>query len=889
MIRRNKEVQSLLILWGATLISCIIIYFNFIFGNEFFVFKDVGSDTFQQYLMHYNSIINSMRDGTLSSWDFTNGFGTSIYALNFFHPLLFLLYLAGVVLGPMRLPHLMVFLIIGQIFLAVTVLFFFLKEFSFTRKSRIIAAYIYGFNAFLIVWGQHYQFGVYAILFPLLLLLLERALKRRRFSFWLTLAIAITVMASTYMSYMTLITVGIYLVLRLFTFNYPLKERMVLFFKNCSSILLGIGLVAIVFVPSALYLSSISSRLEFSASLLNRFLENLAPYNNPYYHTLFYRLFSSNLHGIYDNYTGYWNYYESPLLFLSGLFIILFLQYLFTIHRQMHPLRIKLVQYIALLVAAFLLLLKSGSMIYNAFAYAFSRHTFIFMPFACLIIALTLDQIFIKKLFSYLGLAIATALFAFLFVIHSGTIQASPAIICALGVAMVIVLVLIHHKRSRLPQLALTILLFVLVMTNSIYDSYNSTNNRDTLKKDDAKYFDRLYGENINSALEYLHSIDNSFYRIENTEEGVTRSMDSLAQNYFSVSTYNSTLNKNAIEFVETLWPNLVQLTPTYYSYDSAVYDAELASLLNIKYLLSYNPQLDVDGFVFLKQFGELFLFENTNTNSIGKFFTKVALASEIPEASNLLDIDRLVSEVLILDEEDYNHSTYEKVSLADYALTKSDYQLDSYSFSETEDFTIDIDRNKLVDYERVYLDFDITLEQSSVISVLLNDSSIHYADVKAGESTHLSLRLPASSTSFRISQTNTPISGKIENISFYHPTNPITRLEPNVLNFDAPGKNSTITGSINSSIDGLLMLAIPYENGWHAYINGEETKIMRSDYGFIALDITTGQHDITLKYKPDGLQLGTIISISSLVIFVFLWSLQRYRNKVDKTTEHFV
>ena len=880
MIKRNKDLQALIILWAITLFSCVIVYFNFIFGNEFFVFKDVGSDTFQQYLMHYNSIINAMRDGNLSSWDFTNGLGTSLYDLNFFHPLLFLIYLAGAALGPMRLPHLMVFLEIGQIFLAVTVLFFFLKEFSISRKARVIASYIYGFNAFLIVWGQHYQFGIFVILLPLLLLLLERALKKRRFSLTLSLAVAITVVCSVYMSYMTLLTVGLYLVLRILSFEMSLKERIAIFLKSCYSILLGLGMSAIVFVPASLYLLSTSARLTYSDSLLERFLNHLVPYSNAYYQTLFYRFFSSNLQGIYENYTGYQNYYEAPVMFLTGLFIILLLQYIFTIHKQTHSKQIKALQYATLLIAAFLLLIPSGSLIYNAFAASFSRHTFIFMPFACLLIAVTLDQIFTRKLFSYLGLGIALILFGTLFITTKGSAQASPLIILCLGIAMMVVVILIYNKKVRLPQLFLSVLLLVLVMTNGIYDSYNSTNNRDTLKKDDGTYFDRLYGSDITSAINYLHSIDNSFYRMENTDAGVTNSLDSLAQNYFGISTYNSTINNHIVDFIEILWPNLLQLTPAHYNYSMATHDAELASLLNIKYLISQNPNLDVDGFVFLEQFGHLYIFQNTNTNSIGKFFTKVVSAEQMSDADDLLDIDGLIGDTLVLDDADFANSSYEKVSLADYSLTKSDYHLENSTFTEVDTFDIDIDRSKLDEYERVYLDCDITLEQDTIIEVWLGDTSVRYLDVLAGESTNLRMRLPGNSEYIRIRKTNNNISGTVENISFYYPTVDVVHAENSITNFDKPLKDNTVTGTANLQTDGLLMLSIPHENGWHAYVDGMEVPILRGNYAFITLDMTAGEHDIRLEYRPVGLHFGTIVSICAATIFIAFWLFRMYQNK---------
>lgn len=110
----------------------------------------------------------------------------------------------------------MVFFAIGQIFLAATAVFFFVGQFRLTAKARVLGAYLYGFNGYLLVWGQHYQFGLFLILLPLLLMLAEKALKKRRFSFLLTLAVCVTVLSSVYMAYMTLLTLGLYFLFRIF-------------------------------------------------------------------------------------------------------------------------------------------------------------------------------------------------------------------------------------------------------------------------------------------------------------------------------------------------------------------------------------------------------------------------------------------------------------------------------------------------------------------------------------------------------------------------------------------------------------------------------------------------------------------------------------------------
>ena len=43
-------------------------------------------------------------------------------------------------------------------------------------------------------------------------------------------------------------------------------------------------------------------------------------------------------------------------------------------------------------------------------------------------------------------------------------------------------------------------------------------------------------------------------------------------------------------------------------------------------------------------------------------------------------------------------------------------------------------------------------------------------------------------------------------------------------IQFDSCRRDSLVTGTAEVSSDGVLMLAIPYENGWHAYVDGKET-----------------------------------------------------------------
>ena len=46
----------------------------------------------------------------------------------------------------------------------------------------------------------------------------------------------------------------------------------------------------------------------------------------------------------------------------------------------------------------------------------------------------------------------------------------------------------------------------------------------------------------------------------------------------------------------------------------------------------------------------------------------------------------------------------------------------------------------------------------------------------------------------------------------------------------DISVKNNRITGNIELSKDRILFLSVPYSAGWSAYVDGEETDILRAD-----------------------------------------------------------
>lgn len=84
--------------------------------------------------------------------------------------------------------------------------------------------------------------------------------------------------------------------------------------------------------------------------------------------------------------------------------------------------------------------------------------------------------------------------------------------------------------------------------------------------------------------------------------------------------------------------------------------------------------------------------------------------------------------------------------------------------------------------------------------------------------------------------------------------------------------KSTHLAGSIQQPAEfDYLITSIPYNNGWKAFIDGKELKKEKVFNAMLAFKVPNGKHNIDLKYYPPGLALGSSISfISSLGIIYY-------------------
>ena len=88
---------------------------------------------------------------------------------------------------------------------------------------------------------------------------------------------------------------------------------------------------------------------------------------------------------------------------------------------------------------------------------------------------------------------------------------------------------------------------------------------------------------------------------------------------------------------------------------------------------------------------------------------------------------------------------------------------------------------------------------------------------------------------------------------------------------------NSGFHAEITLKKDDLVFFSVPYDDGFTAYVNGEETDVIRVDEGLMAVLAPAGENTIDFVYQADGFSLASKVSLAGLAVFVvytgyFVW-----------------
>ena len=92
--------------------------------------------------------------------------------------------------------------------------------------------------------------------------------------------------------------------------------------------------------------------------------------------------------------------------------------------------------------------------------------------------------------------------------------------------------------------------------------------------------------------------------------------------------------------------------------------------------------------------------------------------------------------------------------------------------------------------------------------------------------------------------------------------------------------KNNYVDITVNCNEDSYLIFSDTYYPSWHAYIDGIETKIYKTNGIFKGIYLSKGDHFIRFRFLPDNFIIGAIVSGISFFIIIILLSIPRVKSK---------
>lgn len=248
----KEKLLDVLLLSAVMFGIAAVIYRRYLFGDMTYIFRDAGSDTFNQYWPVIEQFIRKLKDGTLSFWLFDMGLGTTtISILDYvFDPftMVLLLFPKG------YLAYGLVWIAVLKEMTAGLLFYFFAREASLSRFPSIIGALCWAFSGFLVLWGQHYFFATVIPGFTLVMLGVLVYWKRRTGKL-LILGLVLQAMGSVYFTFWVVVGLLIAVpLLYLLTEKRSWKGFFGYFFGFFFRGLIAAGISAFRWLPSAMFL-----------------------------------------------------------------------------------------------------------------------------------------------------------------------------------------------------------------------------------------------------------------------------------------------------------------------------------------------------------------------------------------------------------------------------------------------------------------------------------------------------------------------------------------------------------------------------------------------------------------------------------------------------------
>jgi uncharacterized membrane protein YfhO len=896
---RHKTAFYFLIYTLVFAVLLLLVFADFLLqGKTFIILGDGVSQYFPrvlQFARYIREMIGSLFSGsfTLPMYDFRNGLGAEVtYSLE---PLYFIYALFDE--EHMELAYNLVTVL--RFYLAgvtSSVLFLYFKKDYF---SAFMGSVVYVFCGFALYGGaMHTMFMIPMIMLPLLILSIEEILRHRRF-YLCSIFVAISLLSNYYFLYMNTIAMGIYFIVRFLCQEDRTQRTGKKFIGRglviSGSYLLGVGIGCMtLFTTFGKYLGSgrkgsvvikTASLLYYRAEwLLSCFQTFLTTANSP----------------------GEWlklGYLPIAMLAVAILF------------SRKGRKELKIFSVIAVLFMAF----PVFGFIFSGFSTVINRWCYMVSLLVGFVVADCLpDLLAMKKRDRRIcfSVVLVYGFFAFFGKYYKNT---SAVKIAALLLLVTFILLLLCHKQNRsMKSWTKKSLLLIWTAVLVFYQGYSLYEVRGRISQyASTGYTQQKVEDTPLQAVSELE--DDDFYRVTVPKLSYNTGNASMLLDYYSTSLISSTYNGSINQYLRMMG-NTSYSSMQYLGMNNRLFENALAA---VKYYASYKKLSFPLPFGYEEVLETTVngktarVYENQYALPLGYTYDSVITEEELEQYDVLERQEVLMQKVLLHSAEESTgeaaavttkeleiSGVREKgVTLTEHALTAGEGAAGSTKSGKyriTLQFTGEENSETYLVLHGAFLEGDMS-EEPIDLTIRTADSTQSYSFEADDYRYHTGQEdfvfnlgyHEEAITSCTITMKREGViqfeslgiySQPMDNVPAY--TEALTQ---SVLENVTVGTN-TVSGTISADQDKILVLSIPYQNGWTAYVDGEEMELTRANYMYMALPITAGEHTIELTFAIPGVKYALVITPVSVVLLIIIslasWIIRKRKKKTDRSEE---
>lgn len=645
----GKRPEGWMLLAAVQAAVSLALFHDYLFGDKFFAFMDIGSDTFTYHVPHLIHLATNAN--WASAWSFNIGLGAAL------PPSLSPFTLLGIAAGPEHVLDMRIWVYLVKIFAGGAAFYQFALATGGRREIALVVALAYSFCGYVATDGQWDTSSSDFVAYAFLLWAIARHASHPN-TWFIPLAIALAAYSGAF-----IVSVAVFVAYAFaaacVASDRPLATSRIWLRSIVPQCVIGLLLAAPAVLPQAFLLLD-SPRVTGAQSGFSDRLGEVLSLNDKY--TVLAEiagLFHKNILGVGDLHAGWMNYLESPGFFVGVLPLLLIPQLLRGSRSDRRVLAAG-----ALAVGLFIAL---PAIRYLAFGFGldyFRVNNLWISILLLLLFARALTRVSERGIHRWLlgGTAAILAIGLLLLEAKMRPFLSFPhaiKILAFVGVGLLLGLVL--GRLAQWPRFALLTVAFVAVEAAVInYPSFHAQ--RKVVSRETTGYNDQT-----GTAVAFLKARDAGFYRIEKTYNSVAL-CDALAQDYMGVKSYGFQ-SAGVVRFYTDLGllpprspvKNFTNWLPNF----NGRY--VLNSLVGVKYMIT-RSSLDIPGFHRIYVSDGLSIFENDLTLPLGvvyhQQFPRDRFVTLTPEAKDILLMNAVVVDTLrgdaprIFDSQQFKHES---------------------------------------------------------------------------------------------------------------------------------------------------------------------------------------------------------------------------------------